>query len=160
MQAIWVWSLGWEDPLGEEMATTPGFLPGESHGQRGLVGYSPRGCKELDTTEQLSTHTQGSGTIWRGKRKRSGPNYRAMPEGKAQHPFKSGQACGQGWVMRWGASVLQGNSWALSSPHAPLRKAMTEPSHFYSRKQQEAERFLYLNFFWETNVCIFTKYLF
>ena len=26
-------------------------LPGESHGQTGLEGYSPWGCKELDTTE-------------------------------------------------------------------------------------------------------------
>ena len=30
------------------------FLPGESHGQRSLEGYSPWGCKELDTTEQLT----------------------------------------------------------------------------------------------------------
>ena len=30
---------------------TPAFLPGESHGQRRLVGYSPWGRKELDTTE-------------------------------------------------------------------------------------------------------------
>ena len=30
---------------------TPVFLPGESHGQRGLVGYSPWGHKELDMTE-------------------------------------------------------------------------------------------------------------
>ena len=29
------------------------FLPGESHGQRRLVGYSPWGCKELDMTERL-----------------------------------------------------------------------------------------------------------
>ena len=36
---------------------TPVFLPGESHGWRGLVGYSLWGCKELDTTQQL-THTQ------------------------------------------------------------------------------------------------------
>ena len=28
------------------MATTPVFLPGESHGQRRLVGYSPWGCRE------------------------------------------------------------------------------------------------------------------
>ena len=27
------------------------FLPGESHGQRSLMGYSPWGCKESDTTE-------------------------------------------------------------------------------------------------------------
>ena len=35
---------------------SPVFLPGEFHGQRNLAGYSPRGCKELDTAEQLS-HT-------------------------------------------------------------------------------------------------------
>ena len=29
-QEIWVWSLGWEDPLEEVMASTPMFLPGES----------------------------------------------------------------------------------------------------------------------------------
>ena len=30
---------------------TPVFLPGESHRQRSLVGYSPWGCKDSDTTE-------------------------------------------------------------------------------------------------------------
>ena len=34
---------------------SPVFLPGESHRQRSLVGYSPWGHKELDTTEQLSS---------------------------------------------------------------------------------------------------------
>ena len=44
MQETQVQSLGWRDPLGKEMATpTPVFLPGESHGQRSLMGYSPRG---------------------------------------------------------------------------------------------------------------------
>ena len=33
---------------------SPVFLPGESHGQRRLVGYSLRGRKDLDTTEQLT----------------------------------------------------------------------------------------------------------
>ena len=32
---------------------TPGFLPGETPGQRSLVGYSPQGRKESDMTEQL-----------------------------------------------------------------------------------------------------------
>ena len=54
-QETWVQSLDWEDPLEEGMATTPVFLPGELHGQRSLVGYSARGCKESDTTERLST---------------------------------------------------------------------------------------------------------
>ena len=35
------------------MATNTVFLPGKSHGQSSLLGYSPWGCKELDTTEQL-----------------------------------------------------------------------------------------------------------
>ena len=38
------------------MATPPGFLPGESHGQRSLAGYSPGGCKESDTTERLNNN--------------------------------------------------------------------------------------------------------
>jgi len=32
----------------------PVFLPGECHGQRSLVGYSPWGRKELDMTEKLT----------------------------------------------------------------------------------------------------------
>ena len=53
-----VHSLVQEDPLEEEMSTTsPVFLPGESQGQRSLVGYSPWGHKKTDTTE---AHTQGN----------------------------------------------------------------------------------------------------
>ena len=33
------------------MATIPGFLPGESHGQGNLASFSPQDRKELDTTE-------------------------------------------------------------------------------------------------------------
>ena len=43
--------MGQEDPLEKGIAPTPVFLPGEFHGQRSLVGYSPRGLKELDMTE-------------------------------------------------------------------------------------------------------------
>ena len=38
-------------PWRRKWQPTPVFLPGESHGQRNLVGYSPQGCKELDMTE-------------------------------------------------------------------------------------------------------------
>ena len=57
MQEMQVRSLGQEDPLAKEMATTLVFLPGKSQGQRSLVGYSPWGLKELDMTKGLSTHT-------------------------------------------------------------------------------------------------------
>ena len=55
MQETWVQSLGQEDgPWKRAWQPTPGFLPGESHGQRSLAGYSPWGRKELDTTEWLT----------------------------------------------------------------------------------------------------------
>ena len=41
MWEIWVQSLGQEDPLEKGMLPTPVFMPGESHGQRSLEGYSP-----------------------------------------------------------------------------------------------------------------------
>ena len=52
MPEIRVQSQGQEDPLEESRAiSTPVFLPGESHGQRRLAGYSPQGSEELDMTE-------------------------------------------------------------------------------------------------------------
>ena len=51
MQETWVQFLGQEDPVEREWLLTPVFLTGEFHGQRSLVGYSPWGRKELDTTE-------------------------------------------------------------------------------------------------------------
>ena len=59
MWDTWVRSLGGEDPLEEGMATQLHYSCLENpHGQRGLAGYSPWGCKDLDTTEQLSMHTE------------------------------------------------------------------------------------------------------
>ena len=46
-------SLGQEDTLEKEWQPTPVLLPGKSHGLKSLVGYSPWGSKELDTTERL-----------------------------------------------------------------------------------------------------------
>ena len=54
MQETRVQSLGQDDPLAQEMETTPIFLPGKLHEQR-LEDYSPWGHKELDRTELLST---------------------------------------------------------------------------------------------------------
>ena len=51
LQETWIRSLGQEDPLEKEMATHSGIRAGESHGQRSLVGCSPWGCRESDTTE-------------------------------------------------------------------------------------------------------------
>ena len=54
MQETWVPSLGREDPLEKEMASHSSILAWKTDGQRSLVGYSPWGHKESDTTERLS----------------------------------------------------------------------------------------------------------
>ena len=46
----WVGKILWR----REWQTTPVFLPGEFHGWRSLVGYSPCGCRESDMTEPLA----------------------------------------------------------------------------------------------------------
>ena len=56
VQETWVQSLGQEDPLRRKWAPTPVSLPGKSHGQRSLVGYSPWDREELGTAEPLHFH--------------------------------------------------------------------------------------------------------
>ena len=51
-------SPGWEDPWRRKWQSTPVVLPGKSHGQRRLVGYSLWGRKESDTTERFHFHFQ------------------------------------------------------------------------------------------------------
>ena len=46
----WVGKMPWR----RKGQPTPVFLPGKSHAQRSLVGYSPWGCKESDMTEHFS----------------------------------------------------------------------------------------------------------
>ena len=58
MQETRVRSLGLEDPLEKARVVHSVFLPGESHGQRTLAGYSPWGHKESDMTEQLTRTDQ------------------------------------------------------------------------------------------------------
>ena len=47
MQETQVRSLGQEDPWRRKWQPTPVFLPGESHGWRNLVGYSPQGLQRV-----------------------------------------------------------------------------------------------------------------
>ena len=51
-----------EDALEKGMVTRSSFLSRESHGQRSLVGYSPWGCTELDTTKHAHISDSGAYT--------------------------------------------------------------------------------------------------
>ena len=49
----WVGKIPWK----KKWQPTPVTLPGKSHGQRSLAGYSPWACKESDTTEHATPRT-------------------------------------------------------------------------------------------------------
>ena len=51
----WVRKIPWR----RKWQPTPVFLPGASHGQRRLVGYSPWGLKELDMTKNVHMYICG-----------------------------------------------------------------------------------------------------
>ena len=76
-------------PWRRKWQPTSVFLPENFHEQRSLVGYSPCGCKESDTTEQLNKHTYVKYiSIKRGWLQ---PAQRAQPRGAAPRP-RSGAA--------------------------------------------------------------------
>ena len=53
--AVWRVLQAYRDiPWIKKWQSTPVFLPGGFHGQRSLVGYSPCGCKESNTSQQLT----------------------------------------------------------------------------------------------------------
>ena len=58
MQETQVESLGWEDPLKEDMAAHSSILAWEIPWAEELAGYSSWGRKESDTTEWWSMHTR------------------------------------------------------------------------------------------------------
>ena len=63
----WVGKIPWS----RQWQRTPVLFPGKFQGQKSLLGFSPWGCKDLDTTEQLSRHTaqlQPSHQHFRGRR--------------------------------------------------------------------------------------------
>ena len=64
MQEMRVQSLGQKDSLEKGMASHSSILAWRISGERNLVGYSPWGCKELDTTEQLSKNNHSLISIY------------------------------------------------------------------------------------------------
>ena len=68
IQNIQVQSLDQKDSLEKEKATHSKNLSGKSDGQSCLVGYNPWGCKEMDTTEQLSTERHST-ELYTGQKK-------------------------------------------------------------------------------------------
>ena len=83
--------LGGEDPLEEGMATHSSILAWEIPWQRRLVGYSPWGRKESDTTERLSTQQH------QGKQCELGLTAALNLTGR----IRCGGGSGEGWCCSW-----------------------------------------------------------
>ena len=105
----WVRKIPWR----RKWQPIPVILPGKSHEQRTLVGYSPWSCKESDTTEQLSAST-GTGYLfctWAFLVTQVVANPPAMQETPVpflgqQDPLEKGQAThlsflGLPWWLSW-----------------------------------------------------------
>ena len=94
MQGTQVQSLGWEDTLEKGMQPTVVFLPGEFHGQKSLVGYSPWVSK---------SQTRLSAWVCPGP-----PVLTLLAFGAGE--FSAGGAGGLSWVCLsqcWAASILK-----------------------------------------------------
>ena len=81
----WVGNILWR----RKWEPTPVLLPGESHGQRSLVGYSPWGRKEYDTTEQQLERAPWGPELHLKEMKLSLPHY-SVPH--CPHPPTSPEA--------------------------------------------------------------------
>ena len=76
-------------PRSRKWQPTPIFLPGKSHGQRSLAGYSPWGQKESATTEWLSTHTHSFHILFQEGANRL--NISTEQRGLSEHVYLCGQ---------------------------------------------------------------------
>ena len=66
-QEMQIRSLGGKIPWSSKWQPTPVLLPGKSCGKKSLVGYSPWGHKESNTTEQLNMHTCSHNSVPRAR---------------------------------------------------------------------------------------------
>ena len=112
MQETWVQSLGWEDPLEEGIATRSIFLPGESHEQRSLVGYSPWGHRV--------------GHNWMTEHAHEGPStavqiHRVLdhPQTEKLKPIGLSSLFSQDLDCNWGGGLVLGLNGSGVSPPSP-----------------------------------------
>ena len=92
---------------------TPGLLPGESHGWRSLVGYSPWGRKESDTTERLHLHCMVPGSSVQGILQARILEWVALSSSKGSSHRESS------WPRDGSRSALQADSLPSEPPGKP-----------------------------------------
>ena len=108
---LWIRTIPWR----RKWQPTPVFLPGKSHGQRSLAGYSPRGHKESDTTEPLNNNTY----------------FTVLQEGSDESVcIKLKRAPGQAGSPEWRSASLIIPTTLGPGPHPCRLLGAWSPSHF------------------------------
>ena len=114
MRETWVWSLGWEDPLEEDMATHSNILVWRIPWAEECGGLQSMGSQELNTSEWLSTaeHNSFLGPIWVGRGASCPENGHILPSTHTPHcpsscpGEKPGPYRGQGEVTSFPRQLL------------------------------------------------------
>ena len=104
---LFVWLSIHLEVEGNGRQPTPRFLPGALHGQRSLVGCSPWGCTESDTTERLNHHrcTLERVPRWRTRQRTRLPGSGEAPLGEGRAAHSSILALSTPWTRAWQATV-------------------------------------------------------
>ena len=125
---------------------TPVFLPGESCGQRSLVGYSPWSCKQLDVTEQLSTYTY---------------TYTVFPVAWGKESIcNAGDARDLGSIPALGRSPREGNGNPLqySCLKNPMERGACQATvHAVAESTKHTHMHIYVYKYIWTYICLFTS---
>ena len=103
----WVEKIHWR----WEWKPTPIFLPGEFHGQRSLADYSSWSLKELDMTEQLSSHVRTENLQWMTKAFLS-LSFHSNAWGRAKNNKQTSPCCNisEKQMLRWKIQQSKGKA--------------------------------------------------
>ena len=99
---------------------TPVLLPGKSHGRRSLVGCSPWGRQESDTTERLHFHFSLS---WTGEGNGNLLQYSCLENPRDR---------GSWWAAIYG--VTQSRTWLTRLSSSSSRRRVKKQRHYFADK--------------------------
>ena len=121
-------SLGWAIPCRKKKQPTPAFLPGKSHEHKRLMGYSPWGHKESDTTEQLRPTPTSPNGVQEGDIQQEQDSYTQAPTAPCTVIFREKIQSFHMKTLDWFSLVH--SIYTHPQYEWELRGLLTQPSHW------------------------------
>ena len=146
----WVGKIPWN----RNWHPTPLFLPGESHGQRSLVGYSPWGHKELDMTEDIPIEKVSKNKNFSKNKKSHASNLGALgrPRGIGWRGRWEG---GSGWGIHVYSGLIHANVWQKPLQYCKIisfqlinKTKQNKMNEQTNKKTPSKNQFLKISAFW------------